>query len=114
MPNKPKRIVPHWVPERQPFKNLNEEKNRKIYNTTRWRKFSALYKQKNPYCVKCKENGILKASEVTDHVERINEGGDVYDEKNLQALCKSCHNSKSGKEAHGYQEKRGGNRGKNI
>lgn len=108
MPYKPKKIKPQWVPnrKREPFQNLNSEKNKKIYNNRKWRKFSKNYKEKNPFCVKCKEKGLIVASEVTDHIERVNTGGDVYDESNLQALCKSCHNSKSGKEAHGYKEKR--------
>ena len=106
MPNKPKPIKRSWVPERKPFQNLNEEKNRKVYNSRKWRKFSKDFKERNPVCVKCKEKGIVKASAVTDHIQRVNAGGDHYNEDNLQALCRSCHNSKSGKEAHGYGEKR--------
>ncbi len=104
MPYKPKAIRPHWVPERKPFKNLNEEKNRKVYNTRKWRSFSIDYKERNPICVKCEQEGIITASKVTDHIQRVNAGGDHYNENNLQALCKRCHNSKSGKEAHGYKE----------
>ena len=104
MPNKTKKLQRPWVPERTPFKNLNSEKNKSVYNNRKWRKFSAAYKKRNPFCVKCEAEGRVTASTVTDHIERINEGGDIYDENNLQALCKSCHNSKSGKEAHGYKE----------
>ncbi|MFV8280606.1 HNH endonuclease [Christiangramia marina] len=107
MPNKPRIIKPSWVPvhKREAFQNLNKDKNRKVYNSRKWRAFSKNYKERNPLCIKCKEKGIIKASAVTDHIQRVNVGGDIYDESNLQPLCKSCHNSKSGKEAHGYQEK---------
>lgn len=105
MPNKPSKLKRQWVPERQAFKNLNKEKNKQTYNSTRWRKFSKAYKERYPLCVKCKEKGIISKTEVTDHIERVNLGGDIYNESNLQPLCKSCHNSKSGKEAHGYKEK---------
>lgn len=105
MANAPKKLKRQWVPERQPFKNLNEGKNRKVYRNNRWRKLSKSYKERNPFCVKCAEEGIVAASQVTDHIQRINDGGDPYDENNLQALCKRCHNIKSGKEAHGYREK---------
>lgn len=106
MPYKPKKLKRQWVPERKPFKNLNSEKNKKTYGSWKWRKFSKEYKERNPLCVKCKEVGITSATEVTDHIERVNLGGDVYDERNLQPLCKSCHNKKSGREAHGYSEKK--------
>lgn len=105
MPYKPKAIRPHWVPERKAFKNLNSEKNKSVYNTRKWRSFSKTFKLNNPFCVKCLDKGITKASKVTDHIQRVNDGGDIYNLNNLQALCKSCHNSKSGKEGHGYKEK---------
>ena len=106
MPYKPKKLKRPWVPERKPFRNLNSEKNKKVYNSRKWRAFSKSYKERHPLCVKCEAKGIIVSSEVTDHIERVNSGGDIYDESNLQALCKSCHNSKSGREAHGYKEKR--------
>ena len=107
MPNKPQKIKRHWVPERQAFKNLNSEKNRNVYNSSKWRKFSKAYKERNPLCVKCQEKGITSKTEVTDHIERVNTGGDIYSLDNLQPLCKSCHNRKSGREAHGYRETKG-------
>lgn len=95
MPNKPKPIRPHWVPERKPFNN--SKKNSDFYNSWRWRKTALAYREKNPVCVKCEAEGIIKASEVVDHIKEINNGGARYDESNFQALCHSCHNSKSGK-----------------
>lgn len=106
MPNRPKKKKRPWVPERKPFESI--KKFSKKYNDHRWRELSKRFKEKNPYCVKCKEKGLIVASEVTDHIQRLREDGceyDMYDETNLQALCKRCHAQKSGKEAHGYKER---------
>lgn len=35
-----------------------------------------------------------------DHIQRINDGGDRFDENNLQGLCDHCHKVKTGREAH--------------
>ena len=96
MPYAQKPIRPHWVPERKPFNTSVD--NQKFYNSARWRKVALAFREKNPTCVHCEEKGIVKESEVTDHIKPITNGGAEYDEANLQALCHSCHNSKSGKE----------------
>lgn len=54
----------------------------------------------NPLCVECEAQGISTPVEVTDHITPINQGGDPYAWSNLQSLCDTCHNIKSGKEAH--------------
>lgn len=102
MPTAPKKIKRWWKPERKPFQRNTSNK---VYQTYKWRKFSAAYKDRNPLCVKCDAKGITTAASVTDHIVRIEDGGAVYDESNLQSLCRFHHNSKSGKEAHGYKEK---------
>jgi HNH endonuclease. len=43
---------------------------------------------------------VIKEGRDVDHIQPIRLGGEVYDLDNLQTLCKSCHNRKSGKEAH--------------
>ncbi len=104
MPNAPKKINRPWVPERIPFKSFND--NSDFYNSHSWRKAAKAHKLKNPVCIKCEEKGIVTAVTVTDHIVRIVDGGAEYDENNLQSLCRSCHSRKSGKEAHGYREKK--------
>jgi len=47
----------------------------------------------------------VSAVEFTDHIVRIEDGGDKYADLNLQSLCAFHHNQKSGREAHGYKEK---------
>ena len=48
----------------------------------------------------------MTAARVVDHIKPINEGGARYDFTNLQGLCDSCHNKKSGREAHKKNEKK--------
>jgi len=73
--------------------------NRDVYGTNRWTKLARRHKMANPVCVECLSKGIVSPAEVTDHKRSINQGGDPFAWDNLQSLCKTCHNSKSGKEA---------------
>ena len=77
-----------------------------FYNSRRWRKFSKQYKKDNPLCIACDAEGVATPSTVTDHLVRYVDNGqgfnlDELNYKDFQPLCDSCHNSKSGKEAHG-------------
>jgi len=103
MPYKQKPIKPFWVPERKAFGRRKD--NSKFYNSWTWRKVSKAFKLENPFCVKCEEEGKVVAAKFTDHIERIEDGGAKFDKDNLQALCQHHHDSKSGKESHGYREK---------
>ena len=71
-----------------------------FYHTKRWRTLRNYFILTNPFCVHCKKNGILRLATVVDHIHPVSKGGKEYDESNLQALCDSCHNRKSGKERH--------------
>jgi len=92
-----------WINEESAGKILNnkyygnnkrkrERKYKKgmLYNTKKWRRFSKWYRKKYPFCKKCDK----LASDV-DHIIPIKEGGDPYNLKNLQALCKTCHAKKT-------------------
>ena len=103
MPKAPKPIRPHWVPERKAFGRRNTD-NSRFYESWPWRKLRKSFKEKHPCCIKCEAEGIVRATAYVDHIQRIEDGGAPLDEKNLQPLCKFHHNSKSGKEAHGYKE----------
>ena len=68
------------------------------YNN-KWRKVRAAYLRKHPLCVKCMADGKFVAATVVDHV--IPHRGDaalMWDESNWQALCKHCHDCKTGNE----------------
>lgn len=105
MPYKSKIIKRSWVRERKPFQRSKD--NSKFYNSWKWRKARKIFIEKNPVCVKCEAEGIVNEAKFVDHIQRIEDGGEKFDEDNLQSLCQFHHNSKSGKEAHGYREKKG-------
>lgn len=65
------------------------------YNTRAWRKLRAEIIKQYPVCVDCQR----LPSTVCDHIKPIRLGGSFWDSDNLQALCASCHNKKSGRES---------------
>lgn len=111
MPNKPKKINRPWVPERKAFGRRKD--NSKFYNGRPWRKFSKAFREKNPLCVKCEEEGRTTAAAVCDHIRGLDflleNNINPIDEKECQSLCHPCHNSKSGRESNGYREKKNKN-----
>jgi 5-methylcytosine-specific restriction protein A len=68
----------------------------------RWQRFvdpkGGGYRARYPLCKHCLDKGLYVASEVVDHIIPMAQGGAKYDEENLQALCKSCHDKKTAKE----------------
>ncbi|WP_121665261.1 HNH endonuclease [Mesonia aquimarina] len=106
MPYKPKKIKRSWVNERKPYGRRLAE-NEKFYNSWSWRKVRKAFLQKNPTCIKCEAENKVTTAKYVDHIQRIEDGGAKLSEENLQSLCKFHHDSKSGKEAHGYKEKKG-------
>ena len=98
---------------KRPWQQETKQHQRSIdmswfYNSRRWRKFSKQYKARNPLCIDCDSEGIVTPSTVTDHLIRYVDGGHGFDLDNLkdedfQPLCDHHHNSKSGKESHGYK-----------
>ena len=79
-----------------PFEGIKRS-NYKLYNSSKWRKFSKQYKKDNPLCCECLKEGVSQPSEITDHIKPLDKGGDVWDLKNLQPLCHHHHNKKTGR-----------------
>ena len=42
-------------------------------------------------CVKCGRSGRMEV----DHIQRLEDGGEVYELSNLQSLCRNCHIAKT-------------------
>lgn len=62
-----------------------------------WRIVRRRYLRGHPLCADCQRNGKLTPANVVDHI--IPHRGDealFWDEKNWQALCKPCHDRKTG------------------
>ena len=70
---------------------------------SRWRKARERYLRANPLCVKCLNQGDVVAANVVDHIV-AHKGNDalMWDESNYQALCKTCHDSKTATEDGGF------------
>lgn len=70
----------------------------KEYNTPRWRKLSRMHKAHYPLCVECLKINQYSPVAVSDHINPVSEGGDMWDWDNLQSLCTSCHQRKTANE----------------
>ena len=68
-----------------------------VYNTSRWRKFRAVFLFNNPFCVFIMDDGkpCNAWSNTADHIVPISQGGAIWDEGNLQSLCQSHHSLKT-------------------
>ena len=82
------------VHKQQDRSNEAEDRHR-FYKQKQWRKFAKTYLIEHPLCVLCA--GLTAATQV-DHIVPRSEGGDDWDEANLQALCQSCHSRKTMRE----------------
>ncbi|WP_293006856.1 HNH endonuclease signature motif containing protein [Nitrosomonas sp.] len=89
----------------------------------KWRKARDLYLGKNQCCVKCESLGFVENAVIVDHkippkLKEAKDNGDpdririseklMWDRKNWQALCKSCHDRKTATEDGGFGRYRGG------
>lgn len=66
---------------------------------SKWQRVSKAYLRKHPLCVKCLAEGRFVSATVVDHI--IPHRGNptlMWSESNWQALCKHCHDRKTGNE----------------
>lgn len=62
-----------------------------------WDKARTLYLRDHPLCVACMRENRLTAATVVDHiVPHRGDRGLFWDRSNWQALCKACHDRKTG------------------
>jgi 5-methylcytosine-specific restriction protein A len=74
----------------------------------RWQKYRIAFLKKYPLCELCKEQGIVTAADVVDHI--VPHKGDMikfWDKTNHQSACVPCHNRKTVLEdgGFGYEKK---------
>ena len=112
MPRKPKRMCSYpGCPEliegrycekhqKEEAKKYNRSRSYKyLYDTSRWKKMRKTFLTEHPFCEECKKAGRLKAATVVDHI--MPHKGDeqlFWNQRNWQALCKQCHDTKTAKE----------------
>jgi len=82
---------------------------RKLYNTARWAAIRLIVLARDPLCMDGRVCECKALSTVVDHKMParlwVCNGGDFFDESNLQGLCAACHNTKTAEEdgAFGHQ-----------
>ena len=69
-----------------------------FYKTPEWRKARKLQLARQPLCEECLKAGKFVKATMVDHIVPIKQGGDKFNQDNLQSLCWSCHSRKSAKE----------------
>lgn len=70
-----------------------------FYKSKPWRVTRNDYIRVHPMCVKCADECVEHLADVVDHIIDWQDGGSKYDWDNLQSLCYSHHNRKTGREA---------------
>jgi len=70
----------------------------------KWRKARLIFLKRNPLCVHCLAKGVTTSANEVDHIIRHSGSDDplFWDRTNWQALCKSCHSTKTRRESHLY------------
>lgn len=102
-PNCPELTYDRYCEKHQKVIDKNYNKNCRpyayLYNSSRWKKLRIQFLANHPLCEECKRNGVITASEVVDHtIPHRGKKELFWDEDNLQALCKECHDRKTAKE----------------
>ena len=85
-----------WHTQAKPRNEAKQEWRGRLsefYNTRRWKALSKAFKIDHPLCEECKRNGMIKPSQITDHIIPY-PIKDFWNRDNWQALCKSCNNAK--------------------
>lgn len=75
--------------------------HRNLYGSNRWRRKSEEFRKRNPLCAYCLKRGVVKASQVADHVSPHKGDETEFFYGKLQALCKDCHDAAKKLEEHG-------------
>lgn len=69
-----------------------------VHSTPRWARLRERIRRRDCICVMCAARGITTPGDDVDHIRPIKDGGAVWDEDNLQFLCKQCHKDKTAAE----------------
>lgn len=86
--------MPRW-----PHKIIDlktSEGRQHFYQTREWKALRRIVLFEEPFCRKCKEQGINEIATEVDHIVDIKDDPfKFFTRENLQALCKSHHSSKT-------------------
>ncbi len=72
---------------------------RELRKTYRYQQFRDRFMRRNPLCAECDRQGRVAKSDEMDHVVPVTQAPErVWDETNLEALCRPCHHEKTARE----------------
>jgi len=76
------------------------EPSKRFYHSTAWKKAREIIKiRDNGLCQQCLKDKRITIGTIVDHIIPIKQDWNKrLDEDNLQLLCQSCHNKKTGNE----------------
>jgi 5-methylcytosine-specific restriction protein A len=79
--------------------NRNHRPYKKLYNSARWQRLRKWFLSKHPLCTECERQTRITPATVVDHIKPHQGDPELFwDENNLQALCKPCHDRKTARE----------------
>ena len=102
--------MPH-IPRKQPARAYLTKRTRessesdegaKFLQSARWKKARQKILGQSPLCEVCVAAGRIPIppADVVDHIVPRIKSGALLDPRNLMPMCHTCHNRKSGMEAH--------------
>ena len=90
----PMRIQP--ISKRRVTKEYRPNSTKRGYGG-KWQSHRKSFLKSNPLCVKCNKVGQVTAATVVDHIKPHRGNNELFwNVKNWQALCKPCHDKKTG------------------
>lgn len=93
-----KRVRLYALPSKGKDQVYERKRSDDLYHTWRWTKESRAFRFSNPLCAECERSGIIKASEVVDHIIPYPVCKDFWDQSNWQALCTRCNADKGNRD----------------
>ena len=73
----------------------------KLYATRKWRAYrQAIIQRRGGECVECGATPLDQNIHL-DHIKPLAQGGEAYNEENIQILCRECHSRKTAREVWG-------------
>ena len=98
MPSLPTPIRRPWQPAPVSVPYQQHTARSAEYGTARWQKARKTHLDANPCCTACTAKGRTTMATVVDHIQPVRLGGGMWDASNYAALCRPCHQAKSGRE----------------
>ena len=77
-----------------PIRHDKKRERDKFYSSTPWMRLRRAFLAINPLCARCLAKGLTVAATIAHHRrERLDYPELALDDRNLEALCDSCHSA---------------------